>query len=128
MNDHGIRNERVISCDGDNVDLEIDIPADCYFFDGHFPQFKLLPAVGQFEIISRFAMKYFNLEAFIPRIRRMKFSSPILPGSSVFLSMQLNRDSKSVGFNLMDAKDHGQVHASGSFSVIPMQQSQGEGM
>ncbi|MBQ3686632.1 MAG: hypothetical protein II932_02235, partial [Treponema sp.] len=65
--------------------------------------FQLLPAVAQFDIISRFARRYFGISPFIPRIRRVKFSSPVYPGSRVRLTMRLDREKSSLSFELADA-------------------------
>ena len=51
---HDIVDEKVLSQSGDSAEIEFFIPASSDFFDGHFPEFKLLPAVAQFEIITRF--------------------------------------------------------------------------
>ena len=48
FNDHDIRDEKVVSREENAVVLEFVIPASSDFFDGHFPQYKLLPAVAQF--------------------------------------------------------------------------------
>lgn len=117
MSDHGIRDERVLEKDESRVELELGVPASCDFFDGHFPHFKLLPAVGQFEIVSRLARKYFHTDNAILSIRRMKFSSPILPDAKVRLSMTLNGAKDSVTFTIRDAGNPETVHSSGSFSV-----------
>ena len=63
-NDHDIRNEEVILREDNAVVLEFVIPATCDFFDGHFPQYKLLPAVAQFEVITRFSRKYFGTQRY----------------------------------------------------------------
>ena len=52
FNDHDIHDEKVISRDETSVVLEFVIPGSSDFYDGHFPQYKLLPAVAQFEVIS----------------------------------------------------------------------------
>ncbi len=118
QNSHGIQNEHVLVRTDERVELEIKIPKDSDFFDGHFPQFKLLPAVAQFELVSRFARSYFAAGHRIAHIRRMKFSSPILPDSTVFLSMLLNREKQTVTFEFRDAEDRSKVHSSGVFSVV----------
>ena len=87
FNDHDIHDEQVISRDETNVVLEFVIPATSDFFDGHFPEFKLLPAVAQFEIITRFSRKYFKTQRYIPNIKRIKFSNPILPDSKLRLDL-----------------------------------------
>ena len=117
QNDHGITDGRLLADTGDHIELELEVSSGSDYFDGHFPQFKLLPAVGQFEAVTRAARTHFKLKNEITRIRRIKFSSPILPDSRVFLSMTLDRNKGSVAFELADAADHSKIHSSGSFSV-----------
>ena len=74
FNDHDIKDEVVVSRDENAIALEFVIPATSDFFDGHFPQYKLLPAVAQFEVITRFSRKYFGTQRYVPNIKRIKFS------------------------------------------------------
>jgi len=114
---HGIGNEKILLQEDGQLELEFGVPADSDYFDGHFPDFKLLPAVAQFDIISRFARHYLGISHFIPRIRRVKFSSPIYPGDRLRLKLHLNREQQSMSFELWDAAPDGPIHSSGSFSV-----------
>ena len=57
---HDIKDEQIISKEEGKVVLEFVIPASSDFFDGHFPEYKLLPAVAQFEVVTRFSRKYFE--------------------------------------------------------------------
>ena len=52
---HGIIVEQEILKEDQHVILKLNITEESDFFDGHFPQFKLLPAVAQFEIVTRLA-------------------------------------------------------------------------
>ena len=106
-NAHGIGDEQPVRQEACLVELLFSVPADSDYFDGHFPDFKLLPAVAQFDIISRFARRYFGISPFIPRIRRVKFSSPVYPGSRVRLTMRLDREKSSISFELADAGHDG---------------------
>ncbi len=117
-NDHDIRNEEVISKEENAVVLEFVIPATCDFFDGHFPQYKLLPAVAQFEIITRFSRKYFGTQRYVPNIKRIKFSAPIKPDTKIHLELTYKKDKGSVTFNMSDANVEGKVYSSGSFAVL----------
>ena len=92
FNDHDIRNEDVISKEENAVVLEFVIPASCDFFDGHFPQYKLLPAVAQFEIITRFSRKYFGTQRYVPNIKRIKFSAPIKPDTKIHLELTYKKE------------------------------------
>ena len=132
---HGIGDGQLVRQEACLVELLFSVPADSDYFDGHFPDFQLLPAVAQFDIISRFARRYFGISPFIPRIRRVKFSSPVYPGSRVRLTMRLDRGKSSLSFELADARhdeadsggadgehaDSGpgaQLLSSGTFSVV----------
>lgn len=118
FNDHDIRNEVVISKEENAVVLEFVIPATCDFFDGHFPQYKLLPAVAQFEIITRFSRKYFGTQRYVPNIKRIKFSAPIKPDTKIHLELTYKKEKGSVTFNMADANVEGKVYSSGSFAVL----------
>ena len=118
FNDHDIRNEDVISKEENAVVLEFVIPASCDFFDGHFPQYKLLPAVAQFEIITRFSRKYFGTQRYVPNIKRIKFSAPIKPDTKIHLELTYKKEKGSVTFNMADANVEGKVYSSGSFAVL----------
>ena len=117
-NDHDIRNEEIISKEENAVVLEFVIPATCDFFDGHFPQYKLLPAVAQFEVITRFSRKYFGTQRYVPNIKRIKFSAPIKPDTKIHLELTYKKDKGSVTFNMSDANVEGKVYSSGSFAVL----------
>lgn len=117
-NDHDIRNEEVILREDNAVVLEFVISATCDFFDGHFPQYKLLPAVAQFEVITRFSRKYFGTQRYVPNIKRIKFSAPIKPDTKIHLELTYKKDKGSVTFNMSDANVEGKVYSSGSFAVL----------
>ena len=111
---HGIEAELVSQGDG-MAELKFEVPASCDFFDGHFPEFKLLPAVGQFAIVARFARQYMGLSSEVQDIRRMKFSAPIMPGAHVLLKLERNKKNGSISFTLSDAENTEKVYSGGSF-------------
>lgn len=119
MNDHDIRNEEILSRDETSVVMEFVIPGTSDFFDGHFPEYKLLPAVAQFEIITRFSRKYFGTQRYVPNIKRIKFSAPIRPETKIHLELTYKKDKGSVAFNMADANVEGKVYSSGNFGVLP---------
>ena len=113
MNSHSIENEILIEKNDSSVVLEFLVPGESDFFDGHFPQFKLLPAVGQFEVISRFACRYFGVDRGVSSIKRMKFSAPILR-----LRLEYDPGKSSMAFRLWSAIDESKVFSSGAFVVV----------
>ncbi|MGP1495287.1 MAG: ApeI family dehydratase [Treponema sp.] len=119
QNLHGIVDEKIVGKKENSVSLEFSIPESSDFFDGHFPEFKLLPAVAQFEVVTRFSRKYFNTQRYVPAIKRIKFSNPIRPDTNVHLDLEYRVEKSSVSFSMQDADIEGKVYSSGSFSVIP---------
>jgi 3-hydroxymyristoyl/3-hydroxydecanoyl-(acyl carrier protein) dehydratase len=120
---HSVENEKILSRDDTSILLEFCIPAESDFFDGHFPEYKLLPAVAQFELVTRFSKKYFGTQRYVPRIHRIKFSAPIRPDSTLQLKMNLNREKSTVTYSLYDAKNTEKVYSSGTFTAA-MQETQ----
>ncbi len=118
FNDHDIRDEVVVSKEENALVLEFVIPATSDFFDGHFPEYKLLPAVAQFEVITRFSRKYFGTQRYVPNIKRIKFSAPIRPDTKIHLELTYKKDKGSVSFNMADANVEGKVYSSGTFAVL----------
>lgn len=115
MNYHSIANENISFKSKDKVVLDILIPESSDFFDGHFPTYKILPAVGQFEIVKRFLKKYFNTNNEIVDITRIKFSSPIRPNTRVYL--EINKNIKNYNFVIFDFNNKDKIYSSGSFIV-----------
>ena len=115
---HDIKDEQIISKEEGKVVLEFVIPASSDFFDGHFPEYKLLPAVAQFEVVTRFSRKYFGTQRWVPSIKRIKFSAPIRPDTKIHLELTYKAEKQIVTFNLSDANVEGKVYSSGTFNVL----------
>ena len=115
---HDIVNEKVIFQEENKIVLEFVIPVSSDFFDGHFPEYKLLPAVAQFEVVTRFSKKYFGTERYVPNIKRIKFSAPIRPDTKIRLELKHNVAKGTVQFNMADADVEGKVYSSGTFSAV----------
>ena len=115
---HDIKDEQIISKEEGKVVLEFVIPASSDFFDGHFPEYKLLPAVAQFEVVTRFSRKHLGTQRWVPSIKRIKFSAPIRPDTKIHLELTYKAEKQSVTFNLSDANVEGKVYSSGTFNVL----------
>jgi acyl-coenzyme A synthetase/AMP-(fatty) acid ligase/uncharacterized membrane protein/3-hydroxymyristoyl/3-hydroxydecanoyl-(acyl carrier protein) dehydratase len=87
----------------DTVVLELLIPGESDYFDGHFPEFKLLPAVAQLDLAACFTRRCFAREPFFTGSKRIKFSAMIRPGSRVFLELRLDPSRETLGFVFRDA-------------------------
>ena len=116
MNNYGVIDKKIISKGEKSLELEFKISGDSLYFDGHFPEFKLLPAVAQIDIVTSIADEYFAVGAFLKEIKRIKFVSPLLPETLVKLSLVFESEKNLVTFGL-SSKDDGRVFCQGSYSI-----------
>lgn len=113
---HGIPAEELLEKSEGMVLLKVKIPASSDYFDGHFPQFKLLPAVAQVDLLVHYAQKYFGLPLSTPSIKRFKFSGKILPDTTVLFNISFDSEKRRVTFEVTDAAD-GKSYSSGGYSL-----------
>lgn len=118
QNLHDIVNEQVIEKEEGRVVFEVVIPVTSDFFDGHFPEYKLLPAVAQFEIVTRYSRKFFGTQRYVPNIKRIKFSAPIRPDTKVHIELKYNAAKQTVSFTIADAAKLEKVYSSGTFGIL----------
>ena len=50
-----IKADKIIEKNENSVSLIFTIPKDSLYFDGHFPDYPILPAVAQIDIVVNFA-------------------------------------------------------------------------
>ncbi|MDR0494531.1 MAG: hypothetical protein LBG95_02735 [Treponema sp.] len=85
-----IDNEKLIEKTENSLRVEFSIPGTSPYFDGHFPEFPILPAVAQTDLVTRFAAKYLGTGIELSQIRRIKFSSLIRPCAPLLLDLKKN--------------------------------------
>lgn len=103
MGFNSIGKETVIDKNENSVTLEVNIPPSCLYFDGHFPEFPILPAVAQIELVARFSSRYLGTSVRLSQIKRVKFSSIIKPDTSLLL--KLERKDKTISFKIYSQKN-----------------------
>jgi 3-hydroxymyristoyl/3-hydroxydecanoyl-(acyl carrier protein) dehydratase len=102
---HGVKIKEIKEQTADTVILEIFVPASSDYFDGHFPDFKLLPAVAQFELAVRFSARFFGTPVTVTHSKRIKFMAPVRPDSTILLELKQDAARKTVSFQLTDSLD-----------------------
>ena len=112
---HSIPPEEILAQSENEISLKVKIAAESDYFDGHFPQFKLLPAVAQIDLLVHYAQKYFALPLSTPNIKRFKFSDKILPDTTVIFKISFEKEKNRVSFEVSDEAD-GRVYSSGSYT------------
>ena len=100
-----------------SVTLEFSVPSASPYFDGHFPDFPILPAVAQVEMFLRLAAEHLGTGIDVSEIKRIKFSSRIRSDTPHFL--RLEKNGKSLSFKVfsrgIEPDMEETVYSSGTF-------------
>lgn len=83
------------------------------YFDGHFPEYRLLPGVVQCDLAIRFAHENLGTTMNIVSIPRMKFKRPIPPDTRILLSIEYDGDKSRLSFTYR-AADGEAVYSDGT--------------
>ncbi|MDF7670602.1 hydroxymyristoyl-ACP dehydratase [Orbaceae bacterium ESL0721] len=83
--------QQQIIFNNNEVIINLFIPADLFWFKGHFPTQAILPGVIQLDWAIHYAKKFFHLDISVFQIDFVKFQNPILPNSeiSLYLTWQI---------------------------------------
>lgn len=111
-----VSGEKIITKTENAVILEFSVPDTSPYFDGHFPEFPILPALAQVELVLRFASQYLGTGIELSEIRRIKFSNLIKPFTPLLLSLEKN--GKTVSFRM--SSPSGLPHSANGETVYSM--------
>lgn len=92
-----------VTVEADSVQVSFVPEATSVFFDGHFPEYRLLPGVVQCDLAMRFCAEHLGTGFAITGIPRMKFKKPIEPGACVVFSGSFDRTRARITFSFRDA-------------------------
>lgn len=87
---------------GDSFELEMCFPAECPYFEGHFPTRKILPAVAQIDIVMRLASQRLGASLALAGIPRVKFQKPMSPFVAYVLAVRRNASAGSLEFSFKE--------------------------
>ncbi|HEY4072182.1 MAG TPA: AMP-binding protein [Herbaspirillum sp.] len=93
-----------------NVALELHIPRDLLYFDGHFDAAPILPGIAQLNWAIGFGRQYFDLPPVFTAVHALKFQKIITPDNTVMLELQHEPSKAALHFRLHSAAGQ---HASG---------------
>jgi acyl-CoA synthetase (AMP-forming)/AMP-acid ligase II/3-hydroxymyristoyl/3-hydroxydecanoyl-(acyl carrier protein) dehydratase len=94
--------------------LELIVPADLLYFDGHFTVAPVLPGVVQVDWAIHYGRRYFGLEGPFGGINALKFQQMIRPQQPVRLELLHDRAKGSIHFRYFSEVG---VHASGRILI-----------
>jgi 3-hydroxymyristoyl/3-hydroxydecanoyl-(acyl carrier protein) dehydratase len=121
-----ILKETVLEKTENAVSLEFAVPEEHPYFDGHFPEFKILPAAAQFDLVVRFASRYLGTGVKVREIKRIKFANIVRPGTPLVLNLSRDKDSGVLSFKSTGRED-GILYASGSITLEPVAGREAQG-
>ncbi len=75
-----------------SIRLKLVLSVKLDYFDGHFAEMPILPAVAQLDMARQLAIKYLRLKAQFKGLRQLKFRSPILPETETELRLEYRAD------------------------------------
>lgn len=89
--------------DNDEIILELFIPKEIVFFDGHFPEHPILPGVTQVNWAINFFEEFMAIKKeSIGELYQLKFTQIIVPETTLFLS--LKREYSKLRFRYFDSQ------------------------
>ena len=101
-------------------------PATSDYYDGHFPEFKLLPAVVQVDMVLRLARNFLEVPKELSKMNRTRFANPILPDVPVLVKITYDADAGKVTF-AYTSEDGETSYSNGSLMMNTSTGDVGEG-
>ena len=98
---------------GENIELDLIFPQNSNFFQGHFPEFPILPGVVQLFFANEFSKDIFNIDFIPEKTKKVKFSSIIKPDTKV--KLVLTKGKKSIDYKYVDCENYEKIFSSGTF-------------
>lgn len=92
-----IIHEKEIS--GTHASITFSVERGSIYFDGHFPEFLILPGVTQVDLAMRHAHETLGTTLAMQTITRIKFKRPILPEQAVRLELAYTKEKNKLGFS-----------------------------
>lgn len=99
----------------ERVTLEIMVPPNLLYFDGHFAQVPILPGVVQVDWALLYGRQFFALPARFAAMHALKFQYVIQPDCPVTLELQHDRQKASLQFRYFSSAGQ---HASGRLLFV----------
>jgi 3-hydroxymyristoyl/3-hydroxydecanoyl-(acyl carrier protein) dehydratase len=97
----------------DTAILQLWVPADLDYFEGHFPGLPILPGVVQLHWVAHFAAEHLHVACKGSRIEQLKFLAIVRPETEVTLSLRLD----SAGMLHFTYSGQARSYSSGRISV-----------
>ena len=84
--------------DGNVAVFTVAVPEDCPFFEGHFPGRPVLPAIGQFAILTDLVQRVAGSSVSLTGVDGFRLSRQVSPGDQVEVRLEAFRAGDTVAF------------------------------
>jgi len=104
----------ITACDMEDATavVTLTVPEQLAWFDGHFPDNKVLPGVVQVDWAGKLARALFVGKDRFYQLTNIKFKSMVMPGTAMQLSLSYNAAKQSVTFSFFEQSE---TFSTGSF-------------
>ena len=92
--------------DPPQIIVDLSLPPELIFFEGHFPEKAILPAVSQIFMAEQLFKRYCPMPLRFIALKRLKFRRPIVPVKSIKLELSFNPDKSLLSFRYYDDKEN----------------------
>ncbi|WP_269518806.1 ApeI family dehydratase [Alteromonas sp. BMJM2] len=109
---------QIFSVDSANntVLITLCVPDKLKWFDGHFPEQKVLPGVVQVDWAGKIARALFVQDYAFQQLSNIKFKTMVMPDTAMQLELSFNTAKHSIKFTFFNETDS---FSTGSFKFIP---------
>ena len=109
---------QILSIDSadNSVLITLHVPDQLSWFDGHFPEQKVLPGVVQVDWAGKLARALFVKDDAFQQLSNIKFKTMVMPDTAMQLELTFNATKHSIKFTYFNETDS---FSSGSFKFIP---------
>lgn len=88
------------------ITAEAQVPADCVWFDGHFPHKPILPGVAQLTLVADILHRALGQPVAVEQVSRVRFKQMIQPDEVITISLSpTNTDTAAYGFRLANGAE-----------------------
>jgi|AGTN01.2.fsa_nt_gi 3-hydroxymyristoyl/3-hydroxydecanoyl-(acyl carrier protein) dehydratases len=100
----------------DAVEIDLEIRPDLFWFQGHFPDFPILPGVVQLDWALDFARRSLRLDIPAARQFQVKYKSGVFPGDRLTLKLSHRAEKNRLSFEYVRGET---ICSSGQISLAP---------
>jgi 3-hydroxymyristoyl/3-hydroxydecanoyl-(acyl carrier protein) dehydratase len=96
-----VLSERV---DGDGAQVEVAVPRDLDYFDGHFPGAPVVPGVVQIKWVLALARRCLGIGGVFAGVEALKFQEALRPGAEVTVELKYAAAAGKLHFSLRSVR------------------------